>query len=90
MKIDYYRKYLDVVSAIGNKKSKFPETTNNLEDLESKKEDIQIRYRIDGGKKWREIPAVLDSTSKMIESNDFKIDLHRAFVSSAKDEYDRK
>ena len=52
-KIHYYRKYLDISASIGNKKSKFPETLNNLDVLEAKKDEIHIRYRMNEGKKWR-------------------------------------
>jgi hypothetical protein len=45
-----------------------------------------VLYRIEKGKKWRKIRTTLDSNSKYLESIDFNIDLHQAFVSHYTDE----
>ena len=86
-RIHYYRKYIDTSLTLAKKKTRFPETTNNLEELENRenREQVKVRYRLCGGKKWRTIMLTLDSEAKVLESIDFKVDLHWAFVSRSGD-----
>ena len=63
---------------------------NNLDEISPVTQTINIRYRLHEGKKWRTVPAILNHQTKMIETNDFKLDLHRAFVIITYDQYHKK